>query len=133
MGLHADLPFDRLAEENAYRLALLAANQQQRQYDLTTDTTAVEVRMSFRKLREAADRHRISKKGESLAQERVRNTVLLLKNGRANTRRVLDSQQALYDAQNEAIDALADYATATLEFYRDTGLLQVRPDGMWQL
>ena len=52
---------------------------------------------------------------------------------RASSRRVLDAQNALFDAQNEAADALVDYAIATLNFYRDTGVLQVRPDGMWEL
>ncbi|MBP8303647.1 MAG: TolC family protein [Phycisphaerae bacterium] len=133
VGLQAGLPLDRLLEENEYRAALLTVGQQRRQYDLTADTIAAEVRMSYRKAREAAERYRISKEGLALAQERVRNTLLLLRNGRANTRRVLDAQEALCNAQNESIDALADYATATLEFYRDTGVLQVRPDGMWEL
>jgi hypothetical protein len=28
---------------------------------------------------------------------------------------------------------MIDYTIATLNFYCDTGMLQVRPDGMWQL
>ena len=49
-----------------------------------------------------------------------------------SSRRVLSAQQDLYDARRAATDALIDYATATLDFYRDTGVLQVRPDGMWE-
>ena len=30
------------------------------------------------------------------------------------------------------VDALIEYVIATLDFYRDTGALQVRPDGMWR-
>ena len=37
----------------------------------------------------------------------------------------------LFGAQNEATDALVDHAIAQIEFYRDAGVLQVRPDGMW--
>jgi outer membrane protein TolC len=52
---------------------------------------------------------------------------------RASSRRVLDAQNALFDARNEATNALLNYAIAMLNFYRDTGALQVLPDGMWKL
>ena len=50
-----------------------------------------------------------------------------------SSRRVLDAWQHLHDARNEMADALTDYAIATLNFYRDTEVLQVRPDGMWEI
>lgn len=133
LGLEASLPFSRVAEENEYRLALLEVNRQQRQYDLTVDTVTAEVRQSYRKLKESAQRYQICRQSLELAQQRVQNTTLLLRHGRANTRRVLDAQGDLCNAQDQAMKALADYATATLEFYRDTGVLRVRPDGMWEL
>jgi len=37
----------------------------------------------------------------------------------------------LRDPRNESADAWTDCITATLNFYRDTEVLQVRPDGMW--
>jgi len=46
--------------------------------------------------------------------------------GRASSRRVLNAQQALYEANNAITTTLTDFAIATLEFYRDTGILQVR-------
>lgn len=52
--------------------------------------------------------------------------------GRASSRRVLNAQNDLFDAQNAATEALVNYTVATLNFYRDTGVLRVRPDGMWQ-
>ena len=58
---------------------------------------------------------------------------MLMKYLRASSRRVLRARDDLFDAQNAATDALVDFTIATLEFYRDTGTLQVRPDGMWQL
>ena len=36
------------------------------------------------------------------------------------------------DAGEVAANALVEYAIATLDFYRDTETLQVRPDGMWE-
>jgi hypothetical protein len=52
--------------------------------------------------------------------------------GRASSRRVLNAQNSLFNAQNAATEALVKYTVATLNFYRDTGVLQVQPDGMWQ-
>ena len=50
-----------------------------------------------------------------------------------SSRRVLQAQRDLFEAQNDAAQALVDYKIAILSFYRDTGILQVRPDGMWEL
>jgi hypothetical protein len=57
----------------------------------------------------------------------------LLQYSRANTRDVLDSQRDLYRAQDAATGALVNYTVAMLRFYRDVEILQVRPDGMWQV
>ena len=93
----------------------------------------MDIRQAYRDLKEAAERYKIQSEGLRLAQERFKKTFLLMQYARASSRRVLDAQNALFDAQNDATDALVDYAIATLSFYRDTGVLQVRPDGMWEL
>jgi outer membrane protein TolC len=131
-GVTLDLPLDRVAEQNVYATARVLLNQRQREYDLTADTIRMEVREAHRKLWETAQRYRVLSEGLHLAQTRVENTVELLRNVRLSSRRVLDALGDLYDAQNEAADALTDYAIATLNFYRDTETLQVRPDGMWE-
>jgi outer membrane protein TolC len=128
-----DLPLDRVPEQVAYRNALIALNQRQREYDLAADTIRLEVREAHRKLLETADRFAVLAKGLELAQERVGKNYLLLDYGRVSSRRVLDALQHLHDARNEMADALTDYAVATLNFYRDTDVLQVRPDGMWEV
>jgi hypothetical protein len=131
-GAALDLPLDRVAEQGAYRMALLALNQRQRDYDLAADTVRLEVRQAHRKLREAAQRYRTLVEARDLAEVRVEKTSALLQYGRTSSRRVLSAQQDLYAVKNAVADALTDYAIATLNFYRDTGVLQVRPDGMWE-
>ena len=131
-GVTLDLPLDRVAEQNVYVKARVLLNQRQREYDLTADTIRLEVREAHRKLRETAQRYQVLSEGLRLAQARVENTFELLRNVRLSSRRVLDALGDLYDAQNEAADALTEYAVATLNFYRDTETLQVRPDGMWE-
>ena len=126
-----DLPLDRVAEQDIYRRALIALEQRRRDYDLQADTVRLEVREAYRKLEETAQRYRVLSEAKTLSQERLGRTMLLLQYGRASSRRVLTAQQDLYAAENDATDALTDYAVAVLDFYRDTGILQVRPDGMW--
>jgi outer membrane protein TolC len=127
-----NLPLDRVAEQNVYRKALITLNQRQREYGLAADTIKMEVRQAYRDLKEATERYKLQTEGLSLARERYRKTFLLMQHARVSSRRVLDAQNSLFEAQNDAADALTDYAIATLNFYRDTGVLRVRPDGMWE-
>jgi len=57
---------------------------------------------------------------------------LLLEAGRLTVRDLLDAQDDLLQAQNLVTAALVDHAIANLNFFSDIGVLQVRPDGMWQ-
>ena len=96
LGLEADLPLDRLAERNAYRESLITLIQTQRRYDLDRDNTALEVRQAYRQLDEAAQRYEIQKNSLELAEKRVESTTMLLQEGRASTRDLLESQDALF-------------------------------------
>jgi outer membrane protein TolC len=127
-----DLPLDRVPEQHAYRTALITLEQRRRDYDLLADTVQLEVREAYRKLGEAAERYDGLSKQLDLAQTRLKRASVLMQYGRASSRRVLDAQDDQYKARKAATDALIDYAIATLNFYRDTDALQVRPDGMWQ-
>ncbi len=131
-GATVDLPLDRVAEQTVYRQALLTLEQRRRDYDLAADMVRLEVREAYRKLMAAAQRYLVAFEGRRLAQTRLDKTVVLMQYGRASSRRVLNAQQDLYAANDAITSTLIDYAMATLEFYRDTGILQVRPDGMWQ-
>jgi len=133
LGLELDLPLDRVPEQNVYRKALITLNKRQRQYEEAADVVMLDVRKAYRDLTEVAARYKVLSEELELAQQRFNNTFLLLQYGRASSRRVLDAQKDLYDARNNAAQARVDYTIATLRFYRDTGALQVRPDGMWEL
>lgn len=132
LGLQGDLPLDRLAERNAYRESLIVLSQTQRQYDLDRDNVALAVRQAYRRLNETAERYAIQKNSLELAEKRVESTTMLIEEGRVSTRDLLEAQDALLEAQNNLTAALVDHAVAKLSFYRDIGVLQVKPDGMWQ-
>ncbi len=132
LGFEADLPFDRKAERNAYRRALINLEQSRRQYEADVEEVKLSVRKAYRQLREAAERYKIQVKSLNLARSRVESTSLLLEAGRLTTRDLLDSQNALLQAQNNVTAALVDHIIAKLSFFQDVGILQVKPDGMWQ-
>lgn len=133
VGLELDLPLDRVPEQSVYRKALITLNQRQREYTESADTVKLQVRQAHRDLIEASERYKVLSEALELAQNRFNKTFLLVQHGRASTRRVLNAQEDLFDAQIDAAQALVDYKIAILSFYRDTGILQVRPDGMWEL
>ena len=133
VALDLDLPLDRLFERNEYRKALIVLNQRQREYQLTADTVALDVRRAHRDFLEASQRYHVQLDSLNLARKRYKNTFMLLQYGRTDTRDVLDAQEDYYDAQNEATQSLIDFNIAVLNFYRDTEVLQVRPDGFWQV
>jgi len=132
LGFEADLPFDRKAERNAYRRALINLEQSRRQYENDVEEVKLSVRNTYRQLIEAAERHKIQVKSLKLARTRVESTSLLLEAGRLTTRDLLDSQNALLQAQNNVTAALVGHMIAKLSFFQDVGILQVKPDGMWQ-
>jgi outer membrane protein TolC len=132
VGPVLDLPLDRVPQQDEYRRALLALEERRRDYDDLADTVRLGVRDVYSKLLETAERYRIASDGLATAQNRLKIASVLLQYGQASSRRVLDAQHDQYDARNVATSMLIEYVIATLDFYRDTGALQVRPDGMWR-
>ena len=132
LGVESALPLDRKAERNAYRRALITFDQHWRGYKESEDNVKLDVRQAYRELREAADRYDIQRNSLELAKRRVESNELLLDAGRVTVRVLLESQDSLVLAQNEVTAALVDYLIARLSFYRDSGILQVKPDGMWE-
>ena len=132
LGLEADLPLDRKAERNAYREALITLQQRQRQHEKDVDQVKLDVRDAYRKLKEEAESYRTQQKALQLAKVRVGVSPILWEAGRMNARDYLESQDAFLKAQNDVTATLVSHAIAKLNFFRDIGILQVRPDGMWE-
>jgi outer membrane protein TolC len=132
IGIEGDLPLDRKAERNAYREALITVQQRQRNYDEEVDRVKLAMRQAFRDLSETAESYRIQKEGVKLADNRVQEQKIRLKNGRGVIRELQNSEAALVQAQISLTNALVSHTFAKLNFFRDIGLLQVRPDGMWE-
>ena len=132
LGLAADLPFDRKAERNDYRKKLITMEQRQRGYDDEFENVKLDVRQAYRDLEETAESYRIQKIGLELAERRVEEQKLLLEYGRGTIRLLLLTEDDLVQAQNDLTGALVNHTIAKMSFFRDIGILQVKPDGMWE-
>jgi outer membrane protein TolC len=131
-GLDVGLPLQRNAERNAYRQALIGLEQARRNAEELRDEIKLSVRGAARSLQETAESHRIQQASVKLAQRRVESTNLLLERGTATARDVLEANAALVSAQNALTRALIDHTLARLNLWRDTELLRVGDDGVWQ-
>ncbi len=132
LGWDVDLPLDRKNQRNSYREALISFAQRQRSYENEIDNVKLQIRNAYRQLRERAESYRIQQLSLKLAERRLENNQLLLDAGRADVRLLLDSQDAMVNAQNNLTAALVNHTISKLNFFRDVGVLQVRPDGMWE-
>ena len=132
LGFESDLPLDRKAERNAYREALITVEQRNRSYDEDAENVKLDIREAYRDLTEKAETYRIQKIGLELARRRVEEQKLLLEYGRGVIRLLLETEDALVQAENEVTSALVAHTIAKMSFFRDVGILQVKPDGMWE-
>ncbi len=129
--LGIDLPFERTAERNSYRSALIDYEQTVRSLQDVEDSVKLDVRNVLRNLLEARESIRIQAEAVRVAQRRVDSTDLFLQAGRAEIRDLLEAQNALNAAQDALTSAVVNYRIGELELQRDLGVLDVTSDGLW--
>jgi outer membrane protein TolC len=130
VGATLDLPLDRLAERNDYRVALIQREAQGRALSLQEDTVKQDVRDALRRLAQLRETKRITAESVDVAERRVQSTALTFEMGRIQIRDVLDATSALNQAKNQMSSALVDYQIAQFQLARDMGLLELGPDGI---
>ncbi|WP_305042791.1 TolC family protein [Geoalkalibacter sp.] len=130
--LSIDLPLERTAERNAFRISFLNLEQSMRDLQQQEDRVKNEVRNGLRDLVQFRESLQIQAQALTVAQRRVESTSLFLQAGRAEIRDLLEAQEALVGAQNALTTALVSYRIAELELQRDMGVLQVDERGLWQ-
>lgn len=131
-GVDLDLPLDMKAERNAYRASLINHERALRNLSLTEDNIKLEVRQAWRNLDQARRNYEVAKKSVELSQRRVEEQDLLAELGRATVLDQVDAQNALTDAENGLTEALIRHTLARLGFWRDMGILYIKPDGRWE-
>lgn len=129
--LGIDLPFERTAERNSYRNALIRYEQTIRSLQQAEDGVKLDVRSVLRTLLEARETIRIQAEAVRVAQRRVDSTDLFLQAGRAEIRDLLEAQNSLNSAQDSLTNAVVNYRIGELRLQRDLGVLEVANDGLW--
>jgi outer membrane protein TolC len=130
IGLSFDLPLDRLPERNAYRSSLISRDATRRSLEEFRDSMRVSLRGALRDTVIAVLSFKIQRESVVLAERRAESTRLRLDAGRADTRDILEAEEALLDSRNAATNSLVDYQLAVLALYRDTEQLEVGEEGI---
>ncbi len=127
-----DLPLERTAERNAYRVSLIDLEQNTRAEQIMEDQVKLDIRNDLRTLLESRESYIIQVQAAKLAQRRVDSTELFLQAGRAQIRDLLDAQDSLIAAKDAVTAALIDYRKTELELQRDMDVLEVDEKGLWR-
>jgi outer membrane protein TolC len=131
LAVSLNIPFDWTEKRNDYRIAQISLAREKR----SLEEDEWEIRMEVRSLWRSLERNRSVYKNRllsvRLAERRMENTILLLKQGKALTRDRLDAQDDLLDAQNAATDALVAYTINRLNFWNAIERFEIDPKGMW--
>ena len=130
LALDYDAPFNRLPERNAYRQALITLQASVRRAEQQADELVVDVRAAIRNLQAARATYEIQQNAVVLAERRVESSELSLEAGRAETRDVLESQNALIAAQNQASLSFTSYVLAVIALYRTMECLLIDESGI---
>jgi outer membrane protein TolC len=131
-GLMANLPLDRKLERNVYVRALIAYNQQKRNLEEQVENVQLEVRQSYRDLAQSAETYRIQQMGYELAVKKLEAQKVSLKYGRSTARDLTETEDDRVTARIAVTGSLVNHTITKLNFFRDIGVLQVKPDGMWE-
>ncbi len=130
-GLFFEFPWERTAEQNAYRDSYIALERAVRDVQELEDQIKLQLRNTLRNLLEAREGFRIQAQAVELAGNRVKSAELFLQAGRAQMRDVLEAQEALVLAQNALTAALVNYRVSELDLQRDMGVIEVDHKGFW--
>jgi outer membrane protein TolC len=126
-----DIPFDWTEKRNAFRIAQINMDRERRGLEEDEWNVLREVRDLWRKLERNRSVYKNRLLSVALAERRMENTSMLLKQGKALTRDLLDAQDDLLSSRNETTVALVDYTINRLRFWNAIERFKIDPKGMW--
>ena len=131
-GLNVDLPFERTAQRNNYRAAIINQEQAGRQLQQREDEIKLQVRNDWRNLEQARRNFASSEIGVELSERRVQEQELRAQVGRGTARDLVDAQNDLIAQKNLRTQALVAHTIARLQFWNDMGILYIKDNGRWE-
>jgi len=131
-GLEFKLPIDKLPERNAYKKSLISLDRAKRSFEEKKDNVKLEVIENYRNLEEAYQSHLIQRNSLNLAEKRVDSTDLLFQAGRAETRDLLEAQNAYLSAETSLTSASINYISAYLDYLLSCEMIEVDIEKIWK-
>ncbi len=128
-GVSMALPLDKRNERDKLRRQRILLDEAHRALDEKTDTIKVAIIDSFRKLKLQEETVRMQKEVVRISTLNVRATQMRFETGKVDNSSVVSAQQALLNARNAYIVALATYEQERVQLLMDIGLLDVAADG----
>lgn len=132
IGVDLEIPVDRKAERNAYRSAQIGLDRADRDYTRLLDEVRRDILDQVRELAQLEKRIRLQTDKMAQDKKAVAVTQIRYEAGDADNRDLLDARQGLIDAQNSLIALKVRHFTARLRLLRNTGVMFVNENGMWQ-
>lgn len=133
VGASLDLPFNRMAQRNAFRVSLFNYQAALRGLMRAEDLIKFEVRNDLRNLSQERQQYVINVASTALASERVASTAIQLQLGMPGVaaRDFLEAQQAYIASLSRVASGHIDYVQLRMQLFLNLELLQVGDDGFW--
>lgn len=129
-GVTFGLPLDRETERLSLRQAIIALEQNRREYERFRDEVAVGVRQAVRNIDLARFQLRLAEERVRVNEQRVEE--LRLKSDEVDTQTQVDAANNLQQSRNALDQARTALRNAVLNYLRDSGQLRVRRDGTFE-
>ncbi|HZW06854.1 MAG TPA: TolC family protein, partial [Phycisphaerales bacterium] len=131
VGVRVDWPLDRRNERLAVRGAQIDAERARRDLDNLRDTVVIEARAAVREVDRARFALTLAEQAVKINQRRAKEQEL--KADEITAQEIVDTANALRDAENSRDQAVTDLRNAVLDYLLTTGQLRVTRDGLLQL
>lgn len=133
LGASLDLPFNRMAQRNAFRISLFNYQSSLRNWMRVEDAIKFDVRKNLRDLSQKRQQYLINVASTALASERVASTAIQLQLGMPGVaaRDFLEAQQDYIVSLSRVASGHIDYVRLRMQLFLDLELLQVGDDGFW--
>ena len=142
VGLEFDAPLTRLAERNAYRMALINYQRARRDYYAFEDAVAQDLRRRLRNMRLNQLNFEVQRAAVHVAIARVDESGLNLRKppkdlggrsqlGESFVETLLDAFRSLLEAQNRFLNVWVDQEVERMNLDLDLGTMQLDDRGLW--
>ena len=136
-GLRFTAPLDQIDERNAYRTSLIAYQRARRDFMALEDQVKLQVRRNWRQLTVQKRNLETSRLQLRLAARQYESAVddaaSPVQTGGAGVQatNLLQALSSVVSAQNSLIQNWVTYEQNRLGIYRDMGMMEIGPDGIW--